>query len=104
MCEARVPHPAKPLLRPAASAQLEAMLRRIYLTHVALWTATATPTSMRTGAAAAAPGGYAQVPFTARLAGNASDATSAPARLAQSLAPNVALPTRRQIRTRRPCR
>ena len=99
----------------AASARLEAMRRRVRLSRLAVWTViaagpvalavavastpttveAATPanaTSVRTVAAAAEPGGYAQLFVSAWLRSSADDATSAQARLAQSLAPDVELP------------
>ncbi|MGW5548566.1 conjugal transfer protein, partial [Streptomyces sp. NPDC003998] len=55
--------------------------------------ATATkPTAVRT-AAAADPAGYAQLFLSAWLRSSADDATSAQARLAQSMAPDVELPS-----------
>jgi hypothetical protein len=99
----------------AAGARLEAMRRRVRLSRLAVWTVIAagpvalavavastpttveaatpdTPTSVRTVAATAQPGGYAQVFVSAWLRSSADDATSAQARLAQSLAPDVELP------------
>ncbi|MGW2940166.1 conjugal transfer protein, partial [Streptomyces sp. NPDC001156] len=52
----------------------------------------AKPTAVRTTSAAADPGGYAQVFLSAWLRSSADDATSAQARLAQSMAPDVELP------------
>ncbi|MGW5465443.1 conjugal transfer protein [Streptomyces sp. NPDC003996] len=98
----------------AAGARLEAMRRRVRLSRLAVWTAiaagpialalavastpttvqaaTATkPTAVRT-AAAADPAGYAQLFLSAWLRSSADDATSAQARLAQSMAPDVELP------------
>ncbi|WP_416963308.1 conjugal transfer protein [Streptomyces sp. Agncl-13] len=99
----------------AAGARLEAMRRRVRLSRLAAWTAIAagpialcvavasspttveaatatTSTAVRTTPAAADPGGYAQVFVGAWLRSSADDETSAQARLAQSLAPDVELP------------
>ncbi|WP_043687363.1 conjugal transfer protein [Streptomyces xylophagus] len=99
----------------AAGARLETMRRRVRLSRLAVWTViaagpvalavavastpttveAATPaksTSVRTVAASADPEGYAQVFVSAWLRSSADDATSAQARLAQSLAPDVELP------------
>ncbi|MGW7425738.1 conjugal transfer protein [Streptomyces sp. NPDC054813] len=99
----------------AAGARLEAMRRRVRLSRVAVWTVIAAgpialcvavastpttvsaapatkPTAVRTAAAAADPGGYAQVFVSAWLRSSADDETSAQARLAQSMAPDVDLP------------
>ncbi|WP_316784548.1 hypothetical protein [Streptomyces sasae] len=99
----------------AASARLEAMRRRVRLSRVAVWTVIAAgpialcvavastpitvaaapatkPTAVRTASAATDPGGYAQVFVGAWLRSNTNDETSAQARLAQSMAPNVELP------------
>ncbi|MEV6056468.1 conjugal transfer protein [Streptomyces sp. NPDC052107] len=99
----------------AAGARLEAMRRRVRLSRVAVLTAIAagpialavtvasapaavqaatpaTPTAVRTAAAADDPGGYAQLFVSAWLRSSADDATSAQARLAQSMAPGVDLP------------
>ncbi|MEU6610276.1 conjugal transfer protein [Streptomyces shenzhenensis] len=99
----------------AAGARLEAMRRRVRLSRVAVWTVIAAgptalcvavastpttvaappatkPTAVRTAAAAADPGGYAQVFVGAWLRSDADDETSAQARLAQSMAPDVELP------------
>ncbi|MGW0770750.1 conjugal transfer protein [Streptomyces sp. NPDC002676] len=99
----------------AAGARLEAMRRRVRLSRVAVWTVIAAgpialavaitstpttvaaapgakPTAVRTTAAGADPGGYAQVFVGAWLRSSANDATSAQARLAQSMAPDVDLP------------
>ncbi|KAB1141139.1 conjugal transfer protein [Streptomyces luteolifulvus] len=99
----------------AGGARLEAMRRRVRLSHVAVWTVIAAgpvaltvaitstpatveastpakPTAVRTAAAAADPAGYAQVFVSAWLRSNADDATTAQARLAQSMAPDVELP------------
>ncbi|MFE0520800.1 conjugal transfer protein [Streptomyces sp. NPDC058954] len=100
----------------AAGARLEAMRRRVRLSRVAVWTVIAAgptalavavastpttvaaapaakPTAVRTATSAADPGGYAQVFVGAWLRSSANDETSAQARLAQSMAPDVALPT-----------
>ncbi|MFG2950503.1 conjugal transfer protein [Streptomyces adustus] len=99
----------------AAGARLEAMRRRMRLSRVAVWTVIAAgpvalavaiastpavvaaapaakPSAMRTTAAVADPGGYAQVFVGAWLRSSADDATSAQARLVQSMAPDVELP------------
>ncbi|RPF30272.1 conjugal transfer protein [Streptomyces sp. TLI_185] len=99
----------------AAGARLEAMRRRVRLSRVAVWTVIAAgpialavavastpttvaaapatkPTPVRTATAATDPGGYAQVFVTAWLRSDANDETSAQARLAQSMAPDVELP------------
>lgn len=99
----------------AAGARLESMRRRVRLSRLAVWTviaagpialcvavaSTATtveaatpaaPTAVRTAAGAADPSGYAQVFVSAWLRSSADDETSAQARLAQSLAPDVELP------------
>lgn len=98
----------------AAGARLEAMRRRVRLSRLAVWTVIAAgpialcvavvstpatveaatpakPTAVRT-AAAADPAGYAQLFVGAWLRSSADDATSAQARLAQSLAPDAELP------------
>ncbi|MGW2766086.1 conjugal transfer protein [Streptomyces sp. NPDC001275] len=98
----------------AAGARLEAMRRRVRLSRVAVWVVIAAgpvalcvavastpttvqaatpakPTAVRT-AAAPDPGGYAQLFLSAWLRSSAGDATSAQARLAQSMAPDVELP------------
>ncbi|MEU6653370.1 conjugal transfer protein [Streptomyces sp. NPDC046900] len=98
----------------AAGARLEAMRHRVRLSRVAVWTViaagpmalvvavastpatvaaapSAKPTAVRT-ASAADPGGYAQVFLGAWLRSSANDATTAQARLAQSMAPDVELP------------
>ncbi|MGW4559059.1 hypothetical protein ACWEOV_36270 [Streptomyces sp. NPDC004365] len=98
----------------AAGARLEAMRRRARLTRVAVWTVIAAgpialavavastpttvaaapaarPTAVRT-AFAADPGGYAQLFVGAWLRSSADDPTTAQARLAQSMAPDVELP------------
>ncbi|MFG2961395.1 conjugal transfer protein [Streptomyces sp. NPDC048291] len=97
-----------------AGARLEAMRRRVRLSRVAVWTVIAAgpialcvavastpttvqaatsdkPTAVRT-AAAGNPSGYAQVFLGAWLRSSAGDETSAQARLAQSMAPDVDLP------------
>ncbi|MFK0113126.1 conjugal transfer protein [Streptomyces sp. NPDC091217] len=97
-----------------AGARLEAMRRRVRLSRVAVWTVIAAgpialcvavastpttvqaatsdkPTAVRT-AAADNPSGYAQVFLGAWLRSSAGDETSAQARLAQSMAPDVDLP------------
>ncbi|WP_306192036.1 conjugal transfer protein [Streptomyces sp. MK5] len=99
----------------AAGARLEAMRRRVRLSRVAVWTViaagpvalcvavastpttvaaapSAKPTAVRTATAATDPGGYAQVFVSAWLRSDANDETSAQARLAQSMAPDVELP------------
>ncbi|MDQ1041851.1 conjugal transfer protein [Streptomyces sp. V4I2] len=99
----------------AAGARLEAMRRRVRLSHLAFWTVIAAgpialglaltstptvveaateakPTAVRTTAHAADPSGYAQLFVAAWLRSSADDATSVQARLAQSMAPNVELP------------
>ena len=99
----------------AAGARLEAMRRRVRLSRLAAWTAIAagpialglaiasspttvraaiatTSTAVRTTSTAADPGGYAQVFVGAWLRSSADDESSAQARLAQSLAPDVDLP------------
>ncbi|MGW4979204.1 conjugal transfer protein [Streptomyces mirabilis] len=99
----------------AAGARLEKLRRRVRLSRLALFTAIAAgpvalgvavmsgpttvaaapsdkPTAVRSAAAAADPAGYAQVFVDAWLRSSADDPTSAQARLAQSLAPDVDLP------------
>ncbi|MER6273915.1 conjugal transfer protein [Streptomyces sp. NPDC001797] len=99
----------------AAGARLEAMRRRVRLSRVAVWTVIAAgpialcvavastpttvaaapaakPTAVRTATPSTDPGGYAQVFVGAWLRSNANDETTAQARLAQSMAPNVELP------------
>ncbi|MER5199753.1 conjugal transfer protein [Streptomyces sp. NPDC002755] len=99
----------------AAGARLEAMRRRVRLSRLAVWTVIAAgpialcvavastpatveaatpakPAAVRTAAAGADPGGYAQLFVSAWLRSSADDVTSAQARLAQSLAPDVELP------------
>ncbi|MFH8698922.1 MULTISPECIES: conjugal transfer protein [Streptomyces] len=102
----------------AAGARLEAMRRRVRLSRVAIWTVigagpialgvavASTPTTVeaatspkptaavRTRAVAADPAGYAQLFVHAWLRSSADDATSAQARLAHSMAPDVELPDR----------
>ncbi|MGW2556438.1 conjugal transfer protein [Streptomyces sp. NPDC001635] len=97
-----------------AGARLEAMRRRARLARVAVWTVIAagpialavavaspsttvaaapatTPTTVRT-ASAADPGGYAQLFVGAWLRSSTENPTTAQARLAQSMAPDVELP------------
>ncbi|MGW3667431.1 conjugal transfer protein [Streptomyces sp. NPDC005141] len=97
-----------------AGARLEAMRRRVRLSRLALWTViaagpvalgvaitstpatveAATPTrpaAVRTSVAAD-PSGYAQLFVGAWLRSSADDATSAQARLAQSMGPDIELP------------
>ncbi|NUK21664.1 conjugal transfer protein [Streptomyces lunaelactis] len=104
-------HAAPPV---AAGVALEKMRRRVRLSRLALFTAIAAgpvalgvavmsgpttvaaappskPTAVR-NAAAADPAGYAQLFVSAWLRSSADDTNSAQARLAQSLAPEVALP------------
>ncbi|QDO45835.1 conjugal transfer protein [Streptomyces sp. RLB3-17] len=99
----------------AAGARLESMRRRVRLSRLAVLTAIAAgpvalcvavastpttvqaatppkPTAVRTAAATADPGGYAQLFVSVWLRSSADDATSAQARLAQSMAPDVELP------------
>ncbi|CAL9670981.1 hypothetical protein SUDANB15_07397 (plasmid) [Streptomyces sp. enrichment culture] len=99
----------------AAGVRLEKMHRRVRLSRLALFTAIAAgpvalgvavvsgpttvaatpkaePSTGRTTAAAADPSGYAQLFVGAWLRSSASDTTTAQARLAQSLAPDVELP------------
>ncbi|MGW2650895.1 conjugal transfer protein [Streptomyces sp. NPDC001393] len=99
----------------AAGARLEKMRRRVRLSRLALFTAIAAgpvalgvavlsgpttvaaapgarPTAVRTAAAVADPAGYAQLFVGAWLRSSTDDATSAQARLAQLLAPDVDLP------------
>jgi hypothetical protein len=105
----------------AAGARLEVMQRRMRLSRLALWTViaagpialgvavTSTPTtleaatptapagpaSVRTATAAAAgPAGYAQLFIDTWLRSRADDPSSAQARLAQAMAPDVDLPDR----------
>ncbi|MFJ8364255.1 conjugal transfer protein [Streptomyces sp. NPDC093984] len=100
----------------AGGARLEAMRRRVRLSRLAVWTLIAAgpvalavtvastpttveaatpakPTAVRTAAAAADPAGYAQLFVSAWLRSSAVDATTAQARLAQSIAPDVELPS-----------
>ncbi|MEU0784669.1 conjugal transfer protein [Streptomyces sp. NPDC006173] len=102
---------------PAASGiTLERMRRRVHLSRLATWTAiaagpialciaiTSGPTTVQAAAAQAAPArpaaqrsdpaGFAQLYVGAWLRSSADDATSAQARLAQSMAPDVELPDR----------
>lgn len=100
----------------AAGARLEAMRRRVRLSRVAVWTvigagpialgvaiasppttveAAASPkptAAVRSTKVAAGPAGYAQLFVHAWLRSSADDATSAQARLAHSMAPDVELP------------
>ncbi|MFG2691615.1 conjugal transfer protein [Streptomyces sp. NPDC048405] len=99
----------------AAGVELEKMRRRVRLSRLALFTAIAAgpvalavavtsgpataeaaapnrPARVRTAAAATDPAGYAQVFLDAWLRSSTDEADSALARLAQSLAPDVALP------------
>ncbi|WP_331751936.1 conjugal transfer protein (plasmid) [Streptomyces sp. NBC_00723] len=99
----------------AAGPRLEAMRRHVRLSRVAVWTAIAAgpvalavavtstpatvqaatpakPAAVRNAAAATDPAGYAQVFVSAWLRSNADDATTAQARLTQSMAPDVDLP------------
>jgi len=98
----------------AAGARLEAMRRRARVSRVAVWTviaagpialavaiastpttvvaaSAAKPTAVRT-VPATDPGGYAQLFVGAWLRSRADDPTTAQARLAQSMAPDVELP------------
>ncbi|MFF2132346.1 conjugal transfer protein [Streptomyces olivochromogenes] len=99
----------------AAGARLESMRRRVRLSRLAVLTAIAAgpvalcvavastpttvqaatpskPAAVRTAAVAADPGGIAQLFVSVWLRSSADDATSAQARLAQSMAPDVELP------------
>ncbi|MGW7243870.1 conjugal transfer protein [Streptomyces sp. NPDC054804] len=101
----------------AAGARLEAMRRHVRLSRVAVWTVIAAgpialcvavastpttvqaatpdkPTAVRSTAAGnpSGPGGYAQLFLSAWLRSSAGDETSAQARLAHSMAPDVDLP------------
>ncbi|MPY37182.1 conjugal transfer protein [Streptomyces adustus] len=99
----------------ATGVRLEAMRRRVRLSRVAVWAVIAAgpialciavtsapttvaaaaatrPAAVRTATAATDPGGYAQVFIGAWLRSSAADETSAQARLAQSMAPDVGLP------------
>ncbi|MGW1396720.1 conjugal transfer protein [Streptomyces nigra] len=102
----------------AGGARLEAMRRRVRITRLALWTviaagpvalvaavasaaasptveaaSAAEPAAVRTPAPAADPAGYAQVFVSAWLHASSEDATTAQARRAQSMAPDVELPS-----------
>ncbi|HET6857461.1 MAG TPA: conjugal transfer protein [Streptomyces sp.] len=99
----------------AAGVRLQQMQRRVRLSRLALWVAiaagpvalglavTSTPATVeaataarpdpvRTTAAAADPAGYAQLFTGAWLRSSADEPTSAQARLAQAMAPEVELP------------
>ncbi|MET9913880.1 conjugal transfer protein [Streptomyces sp. NPDC006476] len=99
----------------AAGVALEAMRRRVRLSRLAVWAVIAAgpvalavtvastpttveaapsdkPTAARTEVAPVDPGGYAQLFVSAWLRSSADEATSAQARLAQSMAPGVELP------------
>ncbi|MET7888455.1 conjugal transfer protein [Streptomyces avermitilis] len=99
----------------AAGVRLEAMRRRVRLSRLVVWTVIAAgpvalcvavastpttveaataarPTAVRTTAQTADPAGFAQLFVGAWLRSSADDATTAQARLAQSLAPDVDLP------------
>ncbi|WP_405933694.1 conjugal transfer protein [Streptomyces sp. NBC_00827] len=99
----------------AAGVRLEAMRRRVRLSRLAFWTVIAAgpialgvaitstpttveaateakPTAVHTTAVAADPAGYAQLFVSTWLRSSADDASTAQARLAQSLAPDVELP------------
>ncbi|MBT2393564.1 conjugal transfer protein [Streptomyces sp. ISL-1] len=99
----------------AAGVELEKMRRRVRVSRLAVLTAIAAgpialgvavmsgpatakaapsdkPAAVRTAAVAADPAGYAQLFVSAWLRSSADDATSAQARLAQSMAPDVELP------------
>ncbi|AWW41867.1 conjugal transfer protein [Streptomyces cadmiisoli] len=98
-----------------AGARLKGMRRRVRLSRLALLTAIAAgplalgvsvwpgpatvaaapstkPATVRTAAVAADPAGYAQVFVSAWLRSSVDDTTTAQARLAQSMAPDVELP------------
>ncbi|WP_369228442.1 conjugal transfer protein (plasmid) [Streptomyces sp. R39] len=98
-----------------AGVRLEAMRRRVHLSRLAVWAliaagpaalcvaVTSTPTTVaaaasekstnvRVSSAAADPRGYAQLFLGAWLRSTADAATTAQARLAQSMAPDVELP------------
>ncbi|MFI8301710.1 conjugal transfer protein [Streptomyces nigra] len=102
----------------AGGARLEAMRRRVRITRLALWTviaagpvalvaavasaaasptveaaSAAEPAAVRTTAAGADPAGYAQVFVSAWLHASSEDETTAQARRAQSMAPDVELPS-----------
>lgn len=110
--QAAVSEAAAPM---AAGARLESMRRRVRLSRLAVWTVIAAgpialciavaststtveaatpaaPTAVRTAAGTADPSGYAQVFVSAWLRSSTDDETSAQARLAQALAPDVELP------------
>ncbi|WP_316762518.1 conjugal transfer protein [Streptomyces herbicida] len=78
----------------AAGARLEKMRRRVLLSGPTTVAAAPSgkPAAVRSTATAADPAGYAQVFVDAWLRSSVDDATSAQARLAQSLAPDVDLP------------
>ncbi|MFE1988321.1 MULTISPECIES: conjugal transfer protein [Streptomyces] len=99
----------------AAGARLESMRRRVRLSRLVVLSAIAAgpvalcvaiastpttvqaatsskPSAVRTAAATADPGGYAQLFVSMWLRSSADDATSAQARLAQSMAPDIELP------------
>ncbi|MGW0969881.1 conjugal transfer protein [Streptomyces sp. NPDC002516] len=98
----------------AGDGRLEAMRRRVRLSQLLVWAVIATgpvalalavtsaPTAVKTAAparptavrsvAAADPVGYAQLFVSAWLRSSAANATTAHARLAQSMAPDVELP------------
>ncbi|MGW7048549.1 conjugal transfer protein [Streptomyces avermitilis] len=99
----------------AAGARLEAMRRRVRLSRLVVWTVIAAgpvalcvavastpttveaataarPTAVRTTTQTADPAGFAQLFVDAWLRSSADDATTAQARLAQSMAPDVDLP------------
>ncbi|MEU3855416.1 conjugal transfer protein [Streptomyces sp. NPDC029554] len=106
-----------------AGVRLERMHRRVRLSRLALLTSiaagpvalgvavlsgpttvaatpSAAPTTQRATAAAADPSGYAQLFLGAWLRSSSDDTTTAQARLAQSLAPDVELPDRMAARER----
>ncbi|MFI9772066.1 conjugal transfer protein [Streptomyces sp. NPDC052415] len=99
----------------AAGARLEAMRRRVRLSRAAVWSVIAAgpialcvavastpttvaaappakPTTVRTATSPTDPSGYAQVFLSAWLRSSTDDVSSAQARLAQSMAPDVELP------------
>ncbi|MEV6537345.1 conjugal transfer protein [Streptomyces sp. NPDC051639] len=98
----------------AAGVALERMRRRVRLSRLVAWTAiaagpialglaiTSAPTTVQAAASkpalvrapvrSADPAGYAQLFLSTWLRSSADDSTSAQARLAQSMAPEVALP------------
>ncbi len=99
----------------AAGVRLESMRRRVRLSRIAVWTVIAAgpvalciavtsapttvraataarPTTVHSAAAAPDPAGYAQLFISAWLRSSSDEATSGPARLAQSMAPGVDLP------------